>query len=525
MSAIQATSAIARKRWEDPVAEVRDAASILAFNTSTMCAFVKHGPWGTFKGVPKRELKRARETALLVQLLQISEECGDAQLRYFNASDECNVAALLSIEAPVTVAGESAMSYHDLPNKFFATLRDRFFPLVSSARSKVPSAPGINEIDALAPALVPHFDFKRLEQEFSKVDWLRHEKTIIAGIELESAKLRGRYAALHPGTYIFARTYAGIDDSFPHFDAIHGLPDDQIISTLLALARGWLTENRAKVLARLRRERVAYQSRQFTTKPGPQPSTATRSHDRARYWRTLCGPRTDAGRVSRIFRLAGWGNFDPDALGRATGSRRFWLARVADRQTAQTIVEAVTDRLGRLPLSDAVGNYWTIWNCRLGIVDAARLTAKDRAVAGAEIRRMEAGENAGDAEAIRLHLLPAVRELVGDALKELPREPYPSAGRETDDAGDGIRDTTIAAGGTPTPRDLIPLTWLREQVPQRYVKGDASKLALWLGRKGRNVQIHPVARKNYAERSELLRVFNPRSKVHKLIAEYTADGD
>jgi len=72
------------------------------------------------------------------------------------------------------------------------------------------------------------------------------------------------------------------------------------------------------------------------------------------------------------------------------------------------------------------------------------------------------------------------------------------------------------------PADPIPLTWLREQVPKNKVRGDASKLALWLTR--RNVPVFKVAGKNYAERRELLRTFKAGSRVHELITEYTDDG-
>jgi hypothetical protein len=74
------------------------------------------------------------------------------------------------------------------------------------------------------------------------------------------------------------------------------------------------------------------------------------------------------------------------------------------------------------------------------------------------------------------------------------------------------------------PVDPIPLTWLHDQVPPSKVKGDASKLALWLGRPGRRVRVYKVAGRNYANRAELLRVFRAGSKVHELVKEYTDDG-
>jgi len=50
-------------------------------------------------------------------------------------------------------------------------------------------------------------------------------------------------------------------------------------------------------------------------------------------------------------------------------------------------------------------------------------------------------EPAIDAEAVRRHLLPVVREIVGDAAKELPRESPPPKGRENDDASPASRDS------------------------------------------------------------------------------------
>ena len=72
-----------------------------------------------------------------------------------------------------------------------------------------------------------------------------------------------------------------------------------------------------------------------------------------------------------------------------------------------------------------------------------------------------------------------------------------------------------------TPEDPIPLTWLRGQVRQNKVKGDASKLALWLKR--RKVPVFKVAGKNHAERADLKRVFKATSRVRTLIEEYTDD--
>lgn len=73
------------------------------------------------------------------------------------------------------------------------------------------------------------------------------------------------------------------------------------------------------------------------------------------------------------------------------------------------------------------------------------------------------------------------------------------------------------------PRDPIPLAWLRIQVPQQKVRGDPSKLALWLER--RNVRVFKIAGKNHAERTELLDVFIARSKVYDLIKEYRDDAN
>lgn len=74
---------------------------------------------------------------------------------------------------------------------------------------------------------------------------------------------------------------------------------------------------------------------------------------------------------------------------------------------------------------------------------------------------------------------------------------------------------------TTIPANPIPITWLREQVTQKKVKGDASKLAKWLERRG--VNIFKVAQRNHAERDDLLKCFKTGSKVHTLIANY--DGE
>lgn len=71
----------------------------------------------------------------------------------------------------------------------------------------------------------------------------------------------------------------------------------------------------------------------------------------------------------------------------------------------------------------------------------------------------------------------------------------------------------------------IPITWLRDQVPQGTVKGDASKLANWLKRQ--SVGVFKVAGKNHAEQADLLKVFELRRKhkLRSLIEEYHADDD
>ena len=97
----------------------------------------------------------------------------------------------------------------------------------------------------------------------------------------------------------------------------------------------------------------------------------------------------------------------------------------------------------------------------------------------------------------------------------------------TQSAQSAAMDDRDASKATPpnysdVPDDSIPVTWLREQVPQKKVKGDASKLAAWLER--RDVRVFKVAGKNHAERAELLRVFNARTKVYKTIEEYDGDG-
>ena len=71
--------------------------------------------------------------------------------------------------------------------------------------------------------------------------------------------------------------------------------------------------------------------------------------------------------------------------------------------------------------------------------------------------------------------------------------------------------------------DPVPVAWLRRQVPQSKVKGDSSKLAEWLKR--RHVKLFKIARRNHAERTELLSVFSRRSRVHRLITEYDPDSD
>lgn len=76
-------------------------------------------------------------------------------------------------------------------------------------------------------------------------------------------------------------------------------------------------------------------------------------------------------------------------------------------------------------------------------------------------------------------------------------------------------------GPEDNPRDPIPLTWLRRQVPAKKVRGDASKLALWLKRRG--VRVFKIAGRNYAERAELLREFKARSRTHEFIKEYADD--
>lgn len=86
-----------------------------------------------------------------------------------------------------------------------------------------------------------------------------------------------------------------------------------------------------------------------------------------------------------------------------------------------------------------------------------------------------------------------------------------------------IKSTDAPAVTSEGLTDAIPLTWLREQVPQKKVKGDASKLAAWLRRKG--VKIFKIAGKNHANREDLLRWFNARSNVCKSITEYDGDGE
>jgi len=82
-------------------------------------------------------------------------------------------------------------------------------------------------------------------------------------------------------------------------------------------------------------------------------------------------------------------------------------------------------------------------------------------------------------------------------------------GRASDETGDAAK-----------PADPIPLVWLRTVVPQQRVKGDASKLAKWLGRQRPGIKIRKIAGKLCAERADLLFIFRSGSNIHGLIERH-----
>ena len=89
-----------------------------------------------------------------------------------------------------------------------------------------------------------------------------------------------------------------------------------------------------------------------------------------------------------------------------------------------------------------------------------------------------------------------------------------------DDAEHAARPETPPANA-PTaekPVDPIPITWLRSVVPNRTVRGDASKLAEWLRR--RQVRVFKIANRNHAERADLLVAFHRHSTVCQVVREH-----
>jgi hypothetical protein len=102
--------------------------------------------------------------------------------------------------------------------------------------------------------------------------------------------------------------------------------------------------------------------------------------------------------------------------------------------------------------------------------------------------------------------------------------PVIGTGSETGTGGGRRRGPQNREGGY-VPADPVPISWLRSVLTQKKVKGDASKVALWLKRPGRNVRVFKIAHRNYAERVDLLKVFKSGSRVHELISEYVDGSD
>ena len=89
-------------------------------------------------------------------------------------------------------------------------------------------------------------------------------------------------------------------------------------------------------------------------------------------------------------------------------------------------------------------------------------------------------------------------------------------------SGCDVRLLTDAAGsiadgnGNPRRDDPVPIPWLRRQVTREKVRGDSTKLRLWLER--RRVPTYKIARKWHANRADLLPLFSGR--VRDLIEQY-----